>query len=227
VAGSILHVLRVFVDDDGSGGNPLGVFLDGRAVAPASRQAIASDLGLGETVFVEDAANGEVRIFTPSVELAFAGHPLIGTAWLLARERTPVDVLNPPAGIVPTWERGGFTWIRARPEDAPRFELVELESETAVERYPIPDREDEMRTVWAWRDRDRGEVRARVFAAAAGVVEDEATGSAAVGLVAQLGQALRIHQGQGSLLLAHPGAGGTVDVGGRVELVEKRDYRPA
>jgi predicted PhzF superfamily epimerase YddE/YHI9 len=64
-----------------------------------------------------------------------------------------------------------------------------------------------------------------VFAGAAGVIEDEATGSAAVGLVAQLDQALRIHQGRGSLLLAHPGAGGTVDVGGRVELVEKRDYR--
>jgi predicted PhzF superfamily epimerase YddE/YHI9 len=224
VASSVLHVLRVFVGDDGTGGNPLGVFLDARAVAPASRQAIASDLGLSETVFVEDAANGAVRIFTPSVELSFAGHPLIGAAWLLTREGTPVDVLNPPAGTVPTWERGGFTWIRARPEDAPRFELLELESESAVDRYPIPDRRDEMRAVWTWRNRDRGELRARVFAGAAGVIEDEATGSAAVALVAKLDQALRIHQGQGSLLLAHPGAGGTVDVGGRVELVEKRDY---
>jgi predicted PhzF superfamily epimerase YddE/YHI9 len=135
-----------------------------------------------------------------------------------------VDVLNPPAATVPTWERGGFTWIRARPEDAPGFELVELEDDTAVERYPTPDGGDEMREVWAWRDEDRGEVRARVFAGAVGVGEDEATGAAAVGLVAHLGRPLRIHQGWGSLLLAHPGVGGTVDVGGRVELVEKRDH---
>jgi predicted PhzF superfamily epimerase YddE/YHI9 len=45
-----LHVLRVFCADDGTGGNPLGVFLDGREVAEEERQPFATDLGFAETV---------------------------------------------------------------------------------------------------------------------------------------------------------------------------------
>jgi predicted PhzF superfamily epimerase YddE/YHI9 len=224
VASAVLHVVRVFVGDDNAGGNPLGVFLDGGQIPPASRQAVATELGFSETVFVDEASTGELRIFTPAVELPFAGHPLVGTAWLLARERASVDALNPPAATVPTWERGGFTWIRALPEDAPRFDLVELEDAATVDRYPVPEGGDEMLEIWAWRDEGRGEVRARVFASAVGVTEDEATGAAAVRFVAHVGRSVRIHQGQGSLLLAHPGEAGTVDVGGRVELVEVRQH---
>jgi PhzF family phenazine biosynthesis protein len=68
----VLHVLRVFCAADGSGGNPLGVFLDGGAVPEAERQSIATDLGFAETVFVDDAGRGELRIFTPGVELPLA-----------------------------------------------------------------------------------------------------------------------------------------------------------
>ena len=93
-----LHVLRVFCGEDGSSGNPLGVFLDGAEVPEARRQAVATDLGLSETVFVEDARRGALRIFTPAVELPFAGHPTVGSAWLLASELAPVDALHVAAG---------------------------------------------------------------------------------------------------------------------------------
>ena len=89
-----LHVLRVFCSPRGGGGNPLGVFLDGGDVAEEHRQAVAADLGFAETVFVDDASEGRVAIHTPSEELDFAGHPMIGTAWLLAREREPIDRLQ-------------------------------------------------------------------------------------------------------------------------------------
>jgi len=81
-----LHVLRVFVAPEGTGGNPLGVFLNGPAVPTGRRQAVAADLGFSETVFVDDPAAGGVRIFTPAAELPFAGHPTLGTchAWLAA-----------------------------------------------------------------------------------------------------------------------------------------------
>ena len=94
---SRLHLLRVFCAEDGSGGNPLGVFLHGAAVPPERRQAVAADLGLSETVFVDDAGSGTIRIFTPAEELDFAGHPSVGTAWLLG----DVHALRPPAGEVP------------------------------------------------------------------------------------------------------------------------------
>ena len=82
-----LHVLRVFCDAEWSFGNPLGVFLDGAEIPEERRQDVAAELGFSETVFVDDAAEGRMRIFTPGMELGFAGHPSVGTAWLLAKER--------------------------------------------------------------------------------------------------------------------------------------------
>ena len=75
MGGSELTVLRVFTSPEGEHGNPLGVFLDGGAVPDEQRQAVARDLGYSETVFVDDAASGSCRIFTPEMELPFAGHP--------------------------------------------------------------------------------------------------------------------------------------------------------
>lgn len=107
-----LHVVRVFVGPDGRGGNLLGVFLDGAAILPERRQAVTVDLGFSETVFVDDASLGRVRVFLPTTEAAFAGHPLVGTAWLLRYEGLPVDVLRPPAGDVQVRYDHDTTWIR-------------------------------------------------------------------------------------------------------------------
>src|SRR5919106_5282199 len=115
-----LHLLRVFCATDGSHGNPLAVFLDGSEVRSGRRQAVAAELGFSETVFVDDAERGEVRIFTPAVELDFAGHPLVGTAWLLAEEGPRVSVLRPPAGEVPVRYEDDLTSISGRPEWAPK-----------------------------------------------------------------------------------------------------------
>lgn len=73
------------------GGNPLAVFLDGRGVTDMEMQALAREMNLSETTFIlppADPANDfRVRIFTPGRELPMAGHPTIGTAFVLARER--------------------------------------------------------------------------------------------------------------------------------------------
>jgi trans-2,3-dihydro-3-hydroxyanthranilate isomerase len=72
-------------------GNPLAVFLDGRAVSDTEMQALAREMNLSETTFVlppDDPANDfGVRIFTPGRELPMAGHPTVGTAFVLAREK--------------------------------------------------------------------------------------------------------------------------------------------
>jgi trans-2,3-dihydro-3-hydroxyanthranilate isomerase len=72
-------------------GNPLAVVLDSEGLDAAAMQRIAREFNLSETVFVlppRDANNvAAVRIFTPSVELPFAGHPTVGTAVLLGLER--------------------------------------------------------------------------------------------------------------------------------------------
>lgn len=219
-----LHVLRVFVGPDGAGGNPLGVFLRGEDVPVPRRQAVAADLGFSETVFVDDASTGRLQIFTPAAELAFAGHPLVGTGWLLAREGTWVDALRPPAGTVATWEDDGRQWIRGRAEWAPTMALRQSAKPADVDALTGPPDGVGVLLAWAWEDEHAGRVRARVFAPDLGIPEDEATGAAAVLLTAALTRPLVIRQGSGSELRTHPGPEGTVEVGGAVELVETRDY---
>ena len=220
-----LHVLRVFCGEGGSGGNPLGVFLDGSEVGAEQRQGIADELGFSETVFVDDAEHGEMRIFTPAVELSFAGHPVVGTAWLLARERGAVAVLRPPAGEVPVRTKGGLTYAAGRPEWSPPMEFVQVESAAKVEALEGSPEGHDALGVWAWLDAVAGIVRERVFAQRYGIAEDEATGSAAIILASQLGRELDIHQGANSRILARPLGDGMVEIGGRVELDEVREYR--
>lgn len=66
-------------------GNPLAVFPDGEGLSAEQMQAIAQEMNLSETTFVMRAEKKsyDVRIFTPAEELPFAGHPTIGTAWVL------------------------------------------------------------------------------------------------------------------------------------------------
>lgn len=95
-------------------------FSTASAVRPERRQSLASELGFSETVYVDDPNAGRLRIFTPAAELPFAGHPLVGTAWLLSRHlSSPVTQLNPPAGPLPTWTNDDCVWIRARPWQLP------------------------------------------------------------------------------------------------------------
>ena len=219
-----LHLLRVFCGEQGAGGNPLGVFLDGRQVPASSRQGVAADLGLSETVFVDDPARGELRIFTPTVELPFAGHPTVGTAWLLAAERIPVASLHVPAGELGVRYEDGAAFVSARPEWGPEFEWEQLDSPAAVEALTGPPRDHDHLGAWAWVDEGAGSVRARVFPLRYGIAEDEATGSAAAILCARLGRAIEVHQGRGSRIEARPLDGGFVEVGGASALDQVRDY---
>jgi predicted PhzF superfamily epimerase YddE/YHI9 len=215
-----LHLLRVFCSDEGSGGNALGVFLNGAEVPPERRQAVAADLGLSEVVFVDNAERGEVRIFTPAVELDFAGHPAVGTAWLL--EGT--DVLRVAAGEVAVRRNGELVYVAARPEWGPPHEFTELAAPAEVDALDGPPGGHDLLTAWSWIDEPAGVVRARAFLARLGIAEDEATGSAATKLCAQLGRPIDIRQGRSSRILARPGEDGLVEIGGRSVLDEVRDY---
>jgi trans-2,3-dihydro-3-hydroxyanthranilate isomerase len=71
------------------GGNPLAVFPDAQGLSSAEMQAIAAKFNYAETTFVlppsDPAHTAQVRIFTPKAEMPFAGHPNVGTAFVLAR----------------------------------------------------------------------------------------------------------------------------------------------
>jgi predicted PhzF superfamily epimerase YddE/YHI9 len=218
-----LHVLRVFVGPDGRGGNPLGVFLDGADVPGERRQEMATRLGFSETVFVDDRERGAIRIFTPAAELPFAGHPTVGTSWLLRETGTPTDVLRPPAGDVGVRHDTDRTWVRARAAWVHEFRREQLPTPADVDAVVPPRLGEPGIYVWSWIDEPSGVLRARYFPTDLGILEDEATGAASVVMGDRLGRPLTIRQGVGSEILVLPADDGTVEIGGRVELVETRE----
>ncbi len=217
-----VRILRVFMAAEGGGGNALGVVLDGGAVATHRRQAVAAELGYSETVFVDDAATGSIRIFTPGAELPFAGHPTVGTGWLLRDLGLGGSILRCQAGDVATWQDGDLSWIRARPEWIHPITRAQLPSPAAVDALTGPPPGEGSYYPWAWIDEPAGTLRARYFVPDYGIGEDEATGAAAVMMGGLLGRPLEIHQGVGSVLHVRPGPDGTVEVGGRVEAIGTR-----
>ncbi len=92
-------------------GNQLAVFTDARGIPEHRLQPLAKELQLSETVFVyppEGEGHVRIRIFTPATELPFAGHPVLGTAFVLGTPmQLPEIMLETKSGVVAvTLERG-------------------------------------------------------------------------------------------------------------------------
>src|SRR5262245_36181592 len=84
-----IRIVDVFTDK-ALAGNQLAVVLDGKDISPRLMQRIAREMNFSETTFIMPPENpahaAKIRIFTPAVELPFAGHPTVGTAWVLIDE---------------------------------------------------------------------------------------------------------------------------------------------
>ena len=248
------YVLRVFTRD-GEGGNHLGVVPDVTGLTRHGMQSIAAELGFSETVFLDwrEGGNPIARIFTPDSELPFAGHPLVGAAWVLTRMGPGgPDCIKCEVGDVSIENIGDSTWIHppfGQPVSSVRgefsggttpihvsevamplpYQVVELASPSEVAAM-TPIGTEEMVYVWAW-DEPGSRIRSRFFAGGHGIVEDPATGSAAVAFAASMrargmtsGEVV-IHQGAE---MGHPSEihltwdGPEVRLGGRVAHDEVR-----
>jgi trans-2,3-dihydro-3-hydroxyanthranilate isomerase len=145
-------VVDVFTDKP-LAGNQLAVFTDGRGVNDAEMQALAREMNFSETVFVlppEADGHARMRIFTPSLELPFAGHPILGTAFVLAQPLQLIEIrLETRKGTVPVRvEREGpritFGWMeqpvpqwRAYERADDLLEVLGVESELPVDWYDL------------------------------------------------------------------------------------------
>lgn len=103
-------------------GNQLAVFTDARDLDELTMQALAKELNLSETVFVlpptVDGADVRIRIFTPALELPFAGHPTLGAAFVLAGPLSKIVIrIETKGGVVPVeLEREGPKIVFGRME---------------------------------------------------------------------------------------------------------------
>lgn len=102
---SLRYVVADVFTDRPLEGNQLAVFTDAREIDGDTMQALALEIGFSETTFVlppEQGGTVRIRIFTPKSELPFAGHPCLGTAWVLASSlQRGVIELETMSGIVP------------------------------------------------------------------------------------------------------------------------------
>jgi trans-2,3-dihydro-3-hydroxyanthranilate isomerase len=120
VVASFRYVVADVFTDTPLAGNGLAVFTDARAIPEEQLQPLARELNLSETVFVfpaEGEGHARIRIFTPAAEIPFAGHPTLGTAFVLAGPLQLEEIrLETGAGVVPVrLERDGprivFGWM--------------------------------------------------------------------------------------------------------------------
>ena len=141
-------VVDVFTDT-ALAGNQLAVFTDARGIDAETMQALALEIGFSETTFVlppEAGGTARVRIFNPDSEMQFAGHPVLGTAWVLAQplQRGVVE-LETGSGLVPVEvdrdESGALVFGRMRqpiPTVEPLADEARLLSVLGLERSELP-----------------------------------------------------------------------------------------
>ena len=146
--GTYRYVIVDVFTDRPLAGNQLAVFTDGRAIPEEHLQPLARELNLSETVFVlpkRGDGHVRIRIFTPAGELPFAGHPVLGTAFVLGAPLQLIEIkLETEAGLVPVLlEREGARIAFGRmsqplPAWRPYEREAELLTALGVERSELP-----------------------------------------------------------------------------------------
>jgi trans-2,3-dihydro-3-hydroxyanthranilate isomerase len=131
------RILNVFTDGDNPfSGNPLCVFEDATSVSDQDMQNLARQLNLSETTFITPGhadVSANVRIFTPNYEMPFAGHPTLGTAYVVRELSSAGDavLLRMPAGDIPVRVVGNVWTLQAKsptsfPVEVTRSDLTRM-----------------------------------------------------------------------------------------------------
>ncbi|WP_343614344.1 PhzF family phenazine biosynthesis protein [Flavobacterium sp.] len=114
------YIVDVFADRKYAG-NQLAVFLDAQNLSSEEMQQMAREINFAESTFITklDRENNkaEIRIFTPSQEMQFAGHPIIGTSWVIINkifDNPPAEIkLEVPIGPIAIHQSEGLIWLKA------------------------------------------------------------------------------------------------------------------
>ena len=146
---TVRYVVADVFTDRPLAGNQLAVFTDAREIPEERLQDLAREMNYSETVFVYPAsaegAHAKIRIFTPGIEVPFAGHPTLGSAFVLAGSLQLDEIrLETGAGVVPVrLEREGARIVFGRMEQpiptvAPFSDETRLLAALGVERSELP-----------------------------------------------------------------------------------------
>jgi len=142
------YIVDVFADKKYAG-NQLAVFLDAGHLSSEEMQQIAREINFAESTFItkldKENNSAEIRIFTPGQEMQFAGHPIIGTSWVLINkifENAPENItLNVPIGKIPIHQSEDLIWLKAaQPKFWDIFSKIDL---TLISNLKIEDFENQ------------------------------------------------------------------------------------
>ena len=146
--GAFRYVVCDVFTDVALAGNQVAVFTDARGIDEELLQPLAGEINFSETVFcypAEAGGHARLRIFTPGRELPFAGHPVLGTAFVLSGPLQLVEIrLETSAGMIPVQlEREGARIVFGRMEQPvptvkPYADEAELLDALGVERSELP-----------------------------------------------------------------------------------------
>lgn len=114
------YIVDVFTEKKYAG-NQLAVFLDAHSLSTEQMQLIAREINFAESTFITkldgQKCSATIRIFTPEHEMQFAGHPIIGTSWVLMNkifENKPDKIsISVPVGEIPVRQVGDLVWLQA------------------------------------------------------------------------------------------------------------------
>lgn len=118
------YIVDVFTDKKYAG-NQLAVFLDAENLSTELMQTIAREINFAESTFISkiqpENQSATIRIFTPEIEMRFAGHPIIGTSWVLmnkiVQSKPQSFKLSVPIGEISIQQSGDLVWLQAAQPD--------------------------------------------------------------------------------------------------------------
>ncbi|OGM30881.1 hypothetical protein A2630_02690 [Candidatus Woesebacteria bacterium RIFCSPHIGHO2_01_FULL_44_10] len=224
-----VNIAKVFVDDKGEFGNPVGIVLnENKQFSDEQKQQVATKLNFSETVFIDSLEKTPiVSIFNPQHKVKFAGHAVLGTAYFIKHS------LDKDIDSIKCWDENvaarfeeDKTYVTAPLSIMPAWNYEQLDSTNQVERLSKEEITQKKHVfVWAWIDEIKGLIRARTFAPDWGIPEDQANGSGSILLATKLKKQIEILHGQGSVIYARPIGSNLAEVGGLVKLGKKIELR--
>lgn len=147
------YIIDVFAENKYAG-NQLAVFSDAGNLSPEEMQRIAREINFAESTFITkldfENNSAEIRIFTPASEMKFAGHPIIGTSWVLIhkifRNEPETITLKVPIGEIPIRKTEDLIWLKAaQPEFLNVFDKEDFAAFSSLkttdfdDQYPIQE----------------------------------------------------------------------------------------
>ncbi len=214
----LVHVVRIFTDYENKFGSKVTIVEDeSGSLNNEQRLSITREVNFSETIFINNIKSADLSIFSKQGEISFAS-PLLGAAWYIEQKlgHQIEEIVCKDSKIKVTHQQN-LIWISLPNQGVlPPWKLEELDDHTEIDKISPEDRPVTDHTiVWAWLNSESGEIRARTFAPAWEITEEEANGSGSMALSIKLNRSILVKHGGGSVIRV-TNKNGLISVGGRI-----------